>query len=89
MIPQPTRFVGANVVNEGQVNISDVLIASDGTIAAVGNACNTHEEASKATQIDAAGLWLMPGCIDDQVHFREPGLTHNCLLYTSPSPRDR
>ena len=44
MIPQPTRFVGANVVNEGQVNISDVLIASDGTIAAVGNACNTHEE---------------------------------------------
>jgi len=76
MIPQPTRFVGASVVNEGKVTSTDVLIGSDGTIAAIGEGCNTHEEASKAIQIDASGLWLMPGCIDDQVHFREPGLTH-------------
>ena len=82
MIPQHTRFVSANVVNEGEVTIADVLIASDGTIAAVGDACNTHQEASKAIQIDATGLWLMPGCIDDQVHFREPGLTHKGEIAT-------
>jgi dihydroorotase len=34
--------------------------------------------------IDGAGLWLMPGMIDDQVHFREPGLTHKGDLYTEP-----
>ena len=35
--------------------------------------------------VDATGLHLMPGVVDDQVHFREPGLTHkeDCLLYTS------
>lgn len=82
MIPQPTRFIGANVVNEGQVGMADVLIGSDGTIAAVGDACNTHKEASKALQIDATGLWLMPGCIDDQVHFREPGLTQKGEIAT-------
>ena len=82
MIPQPTRFVGASVVNEGKVTSTDVLIGSDGTIAAIGEGCNTHEEASKAIQIDASGLWLMPGCIDDQVHFREPGLTHKGEIAT-------
>ena len=82
MIPQPTRFVGASVVNEGKVTSTDVLIGSDGTIAAIGEGCNTHDEASKAIQIDASGLWLMPGCIDDQVHFREPGLTHKGEIAT-------
>ena len=82
MSSQPTRFIGASVVNEGQVITSDVLIASDGTIAAIGQDCNKHAEASKATQIDATGLWLMPGCIDDQVHFREPGLTHKGEIAT-------
>jgi len=82
MSSQPTRFIGASVVNEGQVITSDVLIASDGTIAALGEDCNKHAEASKATQIDATGLWLMPGCIDDQVHFREPGLTHKGEIAT-------
>lgn len=35
-----------------------------------------------ATIIDAAGKWVMPGVIDDQVHFREPGLTHKANIYT-------
>ena len=59
-----------------------MLIARDGTIGAVGAACDQHPEASEAIQIDAQGLWLMPGAIDDQVHFREPGLTHKGEIAT-------
>lgn len=78
----PTRFIHANIVNEGCVTVGDVLIARDGTIGAIGDACNRHAEASEALQIDAEGLWLLPGAIDDQVHFREPGLTHKGEIAT-------
>ena len=94
MTATPTRFIRASIVNEGKVEVGDVLIARDGTIGAVGAACDQHPEASEAIQIDAQGLWLMPGAIDDQVHFREPGLTHKgkslqnpLLLLPEASPR--
>jgi dihydroorotase len=61
----------ANIVNEGKTFAGDVLIR-DGKIAAVGN----ELAAGDALEIDATGKYLLPGCIDDQVHFREPGLTH-------------
>ena len=82
MTATPTRFIRASIVNEGKVEVGDVLIARDGTIGAVGVACDQHPEASEAIQIDAQGLWLMPGAIDDQVHFREPGLTHKGEIAT-------
>ncbi len=82
MLAAPTRFIRASIVNEGKVQVDDVLIARDGTIGAVGDACNRHPEASEAIQIDAQGLWLLPGAIDDQVHFREPGLTHKGEIAT-------
>ena len=82
MTATPTRFIRASIVNEGKVEVGDVLIARDGTIGAVGAACDQHPEASEAIQIDAQGLWLMPGAIDDQVHFREPGLTHKGEIAT-------
>jgi dihydroorotase len=82
MSATPTRFIRANIVNEGNVQVGDVLISRDGTIAAVGAACDTHPEAPEAVQIDCEGLWLMPGAIDDQVHFREPGLTHKGEIAT-------
>jgi dihydroorotase len=82
MSATPTRFIRANIVNEGNVQVGDVLIARDGTIAAVGAACDAHPEAPEAVQIDCEGLWLMPGAIDDQVHFREPGLTHKGEIAT-------
>ncbi len=65
-------IINARIVNEGAVTAGDVLIRS-GRIAAVGS----DLAARKADiRIDAAGKALLPGLIDDQVHFREPGLTH-------------
>ena len=68
----------ATLVNEGKSFRSDVLIV-DGKIASV-KPFITVEENIKI--IDATGLHLLPGVIDDQVHFREPGLTHKGEIYT-------
>ena len=70
---QPTLFSQAVIVTDGKSEVGDVLIGSNGTIVAVGGDLSEHPGASQAIVIDAKGQWLMPGCIDDQVHFREPG----------------
>ena len=72
-----TLIRNAHVVNEGVVTVSNVLIVGD-RIAKIGR----ELEAEGAEEIDATGFWLMPGIIDDQVHFREPGLTHKAELST-------
>ncbi|MFN5324812.1 MAG: dihydroorotase [Bacteroidota bacterium] len=74
-----TLIKSATIVNEGQVFVGDVLIR-DGRIEQVG--VSVTEPKGKCEVIDATGLHLLPGCIDDQVHFREPGLTHKADLYT-------
>lgn len=61
----------ATVVNEGRSAVNDVLI-KDGRIEKIAPHIETRE---KVQEIDATGLHLLPGAIDDQVHFREPGLT--------------
>lgn len=67
-----TLIVNARLVNEGRESDGDLLI-EDGRIARVGG----QIPARPGDQvIDAGGRWLLPGMIDDQVHFREPGLTH-------------
>jgi len=72
-----TLIKDAMVVNEGQVQRASVLIEND-TIAGI-----FKSDAPKAdTIIDAAGKWLLPGVIDDHVHFRDPGLTHKADMYT-------
>jgi dihydroorotase len=70
------RILNANIVNEGKVFQSDVLIKGE-RIERVGA---SHEKAD--VEIDAAGKYLLPGAIDDQVHFREPGLTHKATIFT-------
>jgi dihydroorotase len=67
----------ALIVNEGKTTEGDVLI-KDGFIDKIGVGLS-HET---ATVIEAEGLHLLPGAIDDQVHFREPGLTHKGEIYT-------
>ncbi|MCQ2214979.1 MAG: dihydroorotase [Bacteroidales bacterium] len=63
----------ATIVNEGQSKIGSVYINDNGIIERIvwGTTNDTAEET-----IDADGMLLIPGVIDDQVHFREPGLTH-------------
>jgi dihydroorotase len=65
-------IVNAHIVNEGTVSQGDVFIR-DGRIERVGFGL-TGQQADRV--IDARGRHLLPGMIDDQVHFREPGLTH-------------
>ncbi len=60
----------ARIVNEGQITEADVLI-KNGRIEKIGSGIE-----SNAPEFDAQGHYLLPGIIDDQVHFREPGLTH-------------
>ena len=67
----------ATIVNEGRLFSADILI-KDGLIEKIGT--NLADTADK--EINAEGLHLFPGCIDDQVHFREPGLTHKADIYT-------
>ena len=69
---------GATVVNEGKQEVKDVLI-QNGLIEKIDS--NIHVDGS-VQEINADGLILMPGVIDDQVHFREPGLTHKGELFT-------
>lgn len=73
-----TRIVNANIVNDGTVTAGEVLIDGE-RIAAVGSDLSGH---AADTIIDAQGKYLLPGCIDDQVHFREPGLTHKANIRT-------
>ena len=68
----------ANIVNEGKTFISDVLIRN-GRIEKIAPSLQVN---FKVQEIDATGLFLLPGVIDDQVHFREPGLTHKAEIYT-------
>ena len=70
----------ANVINEGSIEIKDVLVV-DGKIDKIGKIGESLTENADTT-IDATGKYLMPGIIDDQVHFREPGLTHKAEIYT-------
>jgi dihydroorotase len=68
---------GATLVNEGIQFIADVLI-KNGIIEQIGQSLT----AIGAKEINAEGLHLLPGMIDDQVHFREPGLTHKADIFT-------
>jgi dihydroorotase len=66
----------ARVVNEGQIQERDVRV-EQGLIAEIGTSVSARVGDAV---IDAAGTYLMPGVIDDQVHFREPGLTHKATI---------
>ncbi len=68
-----TLIKNAKIVNEGSIFEGDVLIENE-FIVDIGE--NISPKTSDCKIIDAEGNYLIPGAIDDQVHFREPGLTH-------------
>lgn len=68
----------ATIVSDGKQYVTDVLIRN-GRIERIGPAIDTP---ARVREIDAEGLHLLPGVIDDQVHFREPGLTHKANIHS-------
>ena len=72
-----TLIRNALLINEGKIFLADVFI-QNGLIAQIGQSLEVHAD----DIIDAGQKYLMPGIIDDQVHFREPGLTHKADIYT-------
>ena len=65
-----------SMVNEGAITEGDILI-KNGRIERIGRQLSVD---FAVTEIDGSGKHLLPGCIDDQVHFREPGLTHKATI---------
>ena len=74
-----TLIQNATIINEGTRQKADVLIKDD-KINKISTAGSISVKVDK--QINAKGLWLLPGIIDDQVHFREPGMTHKADIYS-------
>ena len=73
-----TIIKNGTIINEGKKINADILI-SNGRIEKIAAQITVNEAVQ---EIDASGLLILPGCIDDQVHFREPGLTHKGNIYT-------
>lgn len=67
-----------SIVNEGRISTADLLL-KNGRIEKIGPGL---QPSFAVTEINGEGLHLLPGAIDDQVHFREPGLTHKATIYT-------
>ena len=73
-----TVIRNATIVNEGEKFVGDLSIENK----FISGIKQGHLSGSFDKEIDASGLILIPGMIDDQVHFREPGLTHKANIYT-------
>lgn len=66
------------IVNEGIQFCSDILL-KNGRIEKIAPSISVDYAVQ---EINLEGKWILPGCIDDQVHFREPGLTHKATIFT-------
>lgn len=75
---QSILILNANIVNEGRIFTSDIFV-NKGIIEKIDQGLSG---VNAEIIIDASGKYLLPGAIDDQVHFREPGLTHKAEIYT-------
>ena len=76
-MPKKYLVKEAQIVNKGKIAAQDLLIVGR-RIEKIGIGLQD----SSAMEINAGGKYLIPGLIDDQVHFREPGLTHKAEIYT-------
>ena len=75
---QKYLFKNIQIVNEGRIEVLDLLTNGE-RIEKIGNQLDSK---SDVTEINGEGKFLFPGVIDDQVHFREPGLTHKATIHT-------
>lgn len=79
MKTKKTLIKNANIVNEGKIFNGDILIEG-AYIKKIGESLTPNSP--DVLVLDAEGKYLLPGVIDDQVHFREPGLTHKANIET-------
>ncbi len=78
-----TILENALIINEGNTYRGSVVLHNELIEAIVlADESDKLDAYANAKRIDCSGLWLLPGCIDDQVHFREPGLTHKASIGT-------
>ena len=75
---QKYLFKNIHIVNEGKIQVLDLLTNGE-RIEKIGSLLDNKRG---AIEINCEGKFLFPGVIDDQVHFREPGLTHKANIYT-------
>ena len=75
---QKYLFKNIQIVNEGRIEVLDLLTNGE-RIEKIGSQLDSK---SDVAEINGEGKFLFPGVIDDQVHFREPGLTHKATIYT-------
>src|SRR5437773_10648124 len=68
-----------SIVNEGRIQQGNVLV-KNGRIERI--LPRITQTSTDVKEINGEGKFLLPGVIDDQVHFREPGLTHKATIYT-------
>ena len=68
----------ATLVNENEILQGDLLICGK----RIEKIASNIEVSTNYEVIDASGKYIIPGLIDDQVHFREPGLTHKACIHT-------
>jgi len=79
MNPSNILIKGAFIVNEGEIQVKDVWIKNE-RIEKIES--SIHLDLEFVKEINAEGLYLLPGMIDDQVHFREPGLTYKGDIFS-------
>ena len=75
-----TLIINGSLVNEGNIYQADILI-QEGRIAQIDRSSDLRT-LEDVQIIDATDQYIIPGAIDDQVHFREPGLTHKADIYS-------
>lgn len=75
---QTTLIKNSLIVNDGEIREADIRIKNQ----RIEHIASSISATSKDLVVDAKGCWLLPGMIDDQVHFREPGLTHKGCIAT-------
>ena len=69
---------GGTLINEGGRTEQDILVRNG----RIENIAPSLSPSANCKELDVSGKWILPGLIDDQVHFREPGLTHKACIHT-------
>ena len=77
-----TIITNGTIVNDGEHFIGSIIVKGEFIESVIKGKLPENIVCNTDRIIDASGKWILPGVIDDQVHFREPGLTHKAEIAT-------